>query len=88
MCGPEVHAVQSLEPNYRDRITFIHIEIYRDYRPDPAKRRFTETVQEWRLQSEPWVFLIDSKGLIRMRFEGVADADELHAAIDQLLAAP
>lgn len=33
------------------------------------------------------VFLIDSKGLIRTRFEGVADADELRAAIDHLLAA-
>jgi len=88
MCGPEVHAVQSLEPNYRDRITFIHIEIYRDYRPDPAKRRFTETVQEWRLQSEPWVFLIDARGTIRAAFEGPTAADEIRVAVDRMLGSP
>jgi hypothetical protein len=87
-CGPLIHAMQSLEPTYRSRLTFIHIEIWRDFKPDPSKRQLTPQVLEWRLQTDPWVFLIDSKGLIRTRFEGVADADELHAAIDQLLAAP
>jgi hypothetical protein len=86
-CGPQIHAVQSLEPSYGNRLTFIHIEIFRDFKPDPSKRQLTAAVLEWRLQTEPWVFLIDSKGLIRTRFEGVADADELRAAIDLLLAA-
>lgn len=88
MCGPEVHAVQSLEPGYRGRITFIHVEIYRDYRPDPSKRRFTETVQEWRLQSEPWVFLIDGRGTIRAAFEGPTAADEIRVAMDRMLGSP
>ena len=87
-CGPLIHALQSLEPAYRSRLTFIHIEIWRDFKPDPSKRQLRPEVLEWRLQTDPWVFLIDSKGLIRTRFEGVPDADELRAAIDQLLAAP
>ncbi len=87
-CGPLMHAVHSLEPGYRSRLTFIHIEIWRDFKPDPSKRQLRPEVLEWRLQTDPWVFLIDSKGLIRTRFEGVPDADELRAAIDQLLAAP
>ena len=87
-CGPLIHALQSLEPAYRSRLTFIHIEIWRDFKPDPSKRQLTPQLLEWRLQTDPWVFLIDSKGVIRTRFEGVADADELRAAIDQLLAAP
>jgi len=87
VCGPEVHVVQSLEPLYRDRLTFIHVEIYRDFKPDPAKKQFSQTVLDWRLQTEPWIFLIDSKGMIRARFEGQTAADELKAAIDQFLAA-
>ena len=87
-CGPLIHALQSVEPAYRSRLTFIHIEIWRDFKPDPSKRQLRPEVLEWRLQTDPWVFLIDSKGLIRARFEGVPDADELHGAIDQLLAAP
>jgi hypothetical protein len=84
-CGPEVKVVQSLEPAYRDRMAFIHVEIYRDFKPDPSKRKEAQAVTDWRLQSEPWIFLIDSKGIIQARFEGPAATDEVKAAIDQLL---
>ena len=85
ICGPEVHVVQSLEPGYRGRLAFIHIEIYRDFKPDPSKKQLAPTVAEWRLTTEPWVFLIDPNGVIHARFEGPTAADEVKAAIDQLL---
>ncbi len=88
ICGPQVQVVQSLEPAYRDRLTFIHVEIWRDYKPDPTKKQFAQTVVDWRIQTEPWVFLIDPQGVIRSRFEGPASADELKAGIDRLLASP
>jgi hypothetical protein len=88
MCGPEVHAVQALQPAYRDRLAFIHVEIYQDFRTDPSKRRLTPAVQEWRLQSEPWVYLMDARGIIRAAFEGPAATDELRIAIDRMLGAP
>jgi len=84
-CGPEVKAVQSLEPAYKDKLAFIHVEIYRDFVPDPSKRRLAQTVLDWRLQTEPWIFLLDSKGIIQTRFEGATATDELKTAIDQLL---
>jgi hypothetical protein len=84
-CGPEVKVVQSLEPTYKDRLTFIHIEIYTNFKPDPSKRTIAPTVTEWRLQSEPWIFLIDSRGIIQARFEGPTASDELKAALDKLL---
>ena len=85
-CGPEVKVVQSLEPAYKNRLTFIHIEIYANYKPDPSKKVLAPTVNEWRLTTEPWIFLIDSHGIIQARFEGPTASDELKAAIDQLLA--
>ena len=85
-CGPEVHVVQGLEPAYKDRLTFIHVEIWTNFKPDPSKKQIAPTVNEWRLQSEPWVFLIDSKGIIQARFEGPTASDEIKAAIDKLLA--
>jgi hypothetical protein len=84
-CGPQVHAVQMLEPTYRDRLTFIHVEIYRDFKPDPSKRQLTATVVEWNLQTEPWVFLIDARGTIAAEFEAVTAADELKVAVEHLL---
>jgi len=85
VCGPEVHVIQGLEPAYRNRLTFIHVEIYRDFVPDPSKRQLAPTVVDWRLQTEPWIFLIDANGIIQTRFEGPTGSDEVKAAIDQLL---
>jgi hypothetical protein len=84
-CGPQIKVLQGLEPAYRGRLTFIHIEIWRDYKPDPSKKQIAQTVVDWRLQTEPWIFLIDSHGIIRTRFEAVTAADDVKAAIDQLL---
>ena len=86
MCGPEVHAVQQLEPAYRARVAFIHVEIYQDFKPDPSKMTLTPTVLEWRLQTEPWVFLVDATGTVRYAFEGPTATDELRTALDAMLA--
>ena len=43
---------------------------------------------DWRLQSEPWIFLIDPGGVIQARFEGPAARDEVKSAVDAMLAAP
>jgi hypothetical protein len=86
ICGPEVQVVQSLEPNYRDRLTFIHVEIYTNFKPDPAKKQLAQTVLDWRLQTEPWIFLIGKDGVIRDRFEGPTAVDEVRDGIDHLLA--
>ncbi len=87
MCGPEVHAVQQLEPAYRDRVAFIHVEIYQNFKADPSKRTFSPAVLEWRLQTEPWVFLVDASGIVRYAFEGPSATDELVAALDAMLGA-
>jgi len=86
-CGPQVQAVQALEPAYRDRLTFIHVEVYTNIRPDPAQRRLAPTMTQWHLQTEPWVFLINRQGNIAAEFEGAAATDELQQAVDQLLTA-
>jgi hypothetical protein len=86
-CGPQVRAVEALEPTYRSRLAFIHVEIYRDFKPDPSKRQLTPTVLEWHLQTEPWVFLIDRMGVIRAAFEAATATDDLLAGIDRMLAA-
>lgn len=88
ICGPEVDVVKSLEPDYQGKLTFVHVEVYTGFKPDPAKKMLAQPVRDWRLQSEPWVFLIDSKGIIQSRYEGPTARDELQAGIDSLLANP
>jgi len=78
--------LQSLEPAYKDRLSFIHVEVYSNFKPDPSKRQLAPTVLEWRLQTEPWIFLIDQEGIIQSRFEGPTGTGELKTAVDNLLA--
>ena len=54
-------------------------------KPVPSREHLNPVVTEWRLQTEPWIFLIDGKGVIQARFEGPTASDEIKAAIDQLL---
>lgn len=86
-CGPQVHAVQQLEPRYRDQMAFVHVEVYQNFKPDPLQRQLSPIMTEWHLQTEPWVFLIDRRGNVSNVFEGAAATDELQQAVDQLLTA-
>jgi hypothetical protein len=82
ICGPVVDIVRTLLPAYGDRVVFTHQEIWRD----DAARELFPTVAEWGLQSEPWLFVVDGKGIIRARFEGLTTAREIAAVLRQILA--
>jgi hypothetical protein len=38
-------------------------------------------VDEWGLPTEPWVFVVDSEGIILGRFEGLVTPEELAALL-------
>ena len=38
-------------------------------------------MKEWRLQSEPWVFLVGRDGRLKAKFEGSVSAGELVQAV-------
>jgi hypothetical protein len=82
MCGPVVDIVRMMLPVYRGRVAFIHQEIWQD----AAAHQFFSTVAEWRLASEPWVFIVDAEGIIRAKFEGLITVRELQVALEPLLA--
>jgi len=82
-CGPVVQVVQAVQRDWRGRdVDFVHVEIYKDN--DPAKG-VNRWVTQWKLPSEPWVFLVGPDGTIRDRFEGTVSVRELDASIRQHL---
>ena len=81
MCGPVVDIVRTLLPTYGKRVAFIHQEIWQDF----ADKKVFPTVEEWRLFTEPWIFVVDGQGIIRAKFEGLVTARELEAALQQAL---
>ena len=81
MCGPVVDIVRQLLPAYNKRVAFIHQEIWQDF----AGKKVFPTVEEWRLVSEPWTFVVDGEGIIRGKFEGLVTVRELEQALQQTL---
>jgi hypothetical protein len=81
ICGPVVDIVRTLLPAYGEGVVFMHQEIWQD----AAAREFFPTVAEWGLQTEPWIFIVDGKGIVRAKFEGLATAREIEAVLQQVL---
>jgi hypothetical protein len=90
-CGPALDVVKSVAPPYKDRVNFINVEPYQlqivngglqpvvdeNNLPIPVK-----AVTDYGLPLEPYIFIVDAQGKIAAKFEGVAGADELRAALD------
>ena len=81
-CGPVVEVVSEVRRRHADSgVRFIHVEIYEDN--DPTKGQ-NSWVREWKLPSEPWVFVVGADGKITDRFEGTVSVRELDEAVGAL----
>jgi hypothetical protein len=80
VCGPTLDEVARVVADYPD-LTVIHTEIYEDLEPTSP---VVPAVEEWGLPSEPWVFVVDSKGLVAAKYEGSVSDQELRPVLDSL----
>ncbi|HUF54331.1 MAG TPA: hypothetical protein VMR52_11235 [Dehalococcoidia bacterium] len=91
ICGPIKELFDDLYEEHRDEANFIHVE---PYDVECARSGEFQTlfdcanpiVEEWGLRSEPWVYIIDSDGVIAAAFDGIASLEEMQAALDEVLA--
>lgn len=77
-CGPVVDIASQVQRDYGDKAEFIHMEIYNDNDPSKGVR---PQVRAFHLPSEPWLFVIDRKGVIRSEIEGAFNVAELTRAV-------
>ncbi len=86
-CGPVMDTVMDpLYEKYGDEAVFIHIEPFRlNELRDGIGRIPVEATEEWALQTEPWVFVIDREGKVVAKFEGITALDEVEEALVQAL---
>lgn len=78
VCGPVVDVEDQVKSQVGSRVAFIHMEIYNGNQISKGVR---PQVSAYRLPSEPWAFVVDSRGRIAQRFEGAFSAAELAAAV-------
>ena len=93
-CGPALDQVKQVMGAYVGRVNFIHVEPYKlqltDEKTQPELDALghpqpVQAVLDWGLPTEPYVFVVDAKGKVAAKFEGMAYPDELTAALDALL---
>jgi hypothetical protein len=76
-CAPEASVVKVLEAKYRQKgVDFIHIETYKGGRPD-ANKTLNPEFDQWKLTTDPWVFVIDRGGKVAAKYDGPTTADEI-----------
>jgi hypothetical protein len=82
-CGPVVDVVERVRRRFERRgIRFIHVEVFRNNNPSLGYNRWME---EWHLQTEPWVYLVRRNGRIAAKFEGSVSVAELATAVRRYL---
>jgi hypothetical protein len=83
VCGPVVSILKQLCTSYCDRLVFEHIEVRV---PPGAAGPFNPAYVAFGLTSEPWIYFVNSSGVVADRFEGPVTLDELRGAADGTLA--
>ena len=86
-CGPSLSVMEGLQKTYGDKMNFIHVEVYKyPFSESAAKGELSAPMAAWGLRSEPWLYLIDAKGIIAARFEGGITKEEIGPALEKLIA--
>ncbi len=87
-CGPITDSVQELAGQFADTpMAFIHLEVWEDFETNTVN----EAAREWIAPTpetdgaEPWVFVVDTAGIITHRFDNVATDTELLESVEATL---
>lgn len=69
LCGPTKEIVDDAYQKYADAVNFVHVEPYdvKRARDGLGLELLPFIANEWKLQSEPWVFVVDKTGRISAR---------------------
>jgi hypothetical protein len=80
-CGPVLDDLLTLVDQYRDRVTIVHVEIYRNL----TGSDLVPTVAAWGIQTEPWLFGVDASGNVVTRLDGAFGHDEQQRLLEELV---
>jgi hypothetical protein len=92
-CGPTLERVKKAAATAPSDIEFINVEPYQmtftEGRLQPVfdannQLQSVASVNEWGILSEPWIFAVDGKGIVRASFEGIATDQEMQDAFNAI----
>ncbi|MEM7338518.1 MAG: hypothetical protein AAF467_07725 [Actinomycetota bacterium] len=83
LCGPTVEIIKTTMADHAD-VDVVHVEPFVLDEARAGSLVPVETMAEWGVQTEPWVFVVAADGTIAATFEGILGPDELGAALTAL----
>jgi hypothetical protein len=81
VCGPVADVVEQVKNERPDDAAYIHMEIWNENDPNKGAR---PQLFDYKLRTEPWLFVIDADGNISTRIEGAFSVGELNQALDRV----
>jgi hypothetical protein len=84
VCGPTVDVAEQVEGDFGSKVAWVHQEIYVD---NDVKKGLRPQVTKWRLETEPWVYVIGKDKRVVARIEGAISVPELKADVQKALTA-
>ena len=83
LCGPTLETVKAATAD-RDDLDVVHVEPFDLELAPQGVLVPILSMDDWGLQTEPWVFVIDADGIVTATFEGIIGLDELERALAEL----
>lgn len=81
-CGPVNDEVETMQQLYKDKVDFVHIEIWSSF----EKQQYNPTVVDWGITADPIVYVVDKDGVIYDRFMGSPAQNILEPAVKAVAA--
>jgi hypothetical protein len=82
VCGPVTDIALQTKAKYGHRVEFIHQEVYVDNDPSKGLR---EPLRRFNLRTEPWLFVVDERGIVTARLEGSFGIKAFERAVETAL---
>lgn len=89
-CGPTMDIVRAAHAKYGDKANWVHVEPFKldengKLLLSGGEKVNSDAGNQWRLPSEPWVFLVDKAGVVVARFDGPVTLEELEFYLDRMI---
>ena len=86
-CGPLLdQVVYPLYGEFAGSVVFVHVEPFSIPEARAGRLVAVPLMAEWRLLTEPWIFVAGRDGRVAAKFEGIASIEEVRETLAALVA--
>lgn len=93
-CGPMLDLMETIAADFKGQVRFVNVEPYKlretpqGLQPDLDADGHLQPVQsvlDWGLPTEPYLFIVDADGRVFASFEGILGEDEVRSALTDVV---